>query len=92
MTPGDWGDASALAITMGLGGDSDSDDPFLVMFNAWWEPLDFVVPETLRDLGWRIEIDTNEPSADGTAVDPTTAVTLVGRSLVLLHGTPSNPG
>jgi isoamylase len=88
MTPADWGDSSALAITMGLGGDSDSDDPFLVMFNAWWEPLDFAVPETLPNVSWRIEVDTNEPGATGTAVDPTTAVTLVGRSLMLLHGTP----
>ena len=87
MTPGDWGDSSARAITMALGGDSDSDDPFLLMFNAWWEPLDFAVPETLREIGWRIEIDTNQPSATDTAVDPTTAVTLVGRSLMLLHGT-----
>jgi isoamylase len=88
MTPEDWGDASALAITMALGGDSDSDDPFLLMFNAWWEPLDFAVPETLRDAGWQIEVDTNQPTVTGTAVDATTAITLAGRSLMLLHGTP----
>jgi isoamylase len=88
MTPENWGDSSARAITMGLGGASDSDDPFLLMFNAWWEPLDFALPETLRVAGWQIEVDTNEPSTAGTAVDPTTAVTLVGRSLMLLRGTP----
>ena len=63
------------------------DDPFLVLLNAWWEPLEFNVPEPLRDLGWRIEVDTADPSAAGRAVDPSAAVPLIGRSLLLLRGT-----
>jgi isoamylase len=89
MTPQDWGDSNALAITMALSGetgdDAHPDDPFLLMMNAWWEPLDFSVPEPLRTLGWRIEVDTNEPGAAGRAVDPTSAVALTGRSLMLLR-------
>jgi hypothetical protein len=46
--------------------------------NAWWEPLEFTVPEPLRGLGWQIEVDTNGPSTAGRAVDPTTVVTLTG--------------
>ena len=89
MTPQDWGASYARAVTMALSGatgdDAHPDDPFLVMLNAWWEPLDFSVPEALRGLGWQIEIDTNDPSAAGRAIDPTTAVTLTGRSLILLR-------
>jgi hypothetical protein len=57
------------------------------MFNAWWEPLDFRVPESLRALDWSIEVDTADPGAGSRAVDPAGAVPLIGRSLVLLRGT-----
>jgi isoamylase len=89
MSPGDWGASYALAVTMALSGatsdDTPSDDPFVVMLNAWWEPLDFVVPEPLRGVDWRIELDTADPSA-ARAIDPSAAVPLTGRSMVLLHG------
>ncbi len=90
MTGQDWGDSSALAITMALSGDTGDDahpdDPFLVMFNAWWEPLDFSVPASLRDVAWQIEVDTADPTAAGRPVDPSAAVPLTGRSLMLLRG------
>ena len=38
------------------------DDPFLTMLNAWWEPLDFSVPEALRSFEWRVEVDTADPA------------------------------
>ena len=95
MTGDDWGESYARAVTMALSGatgdDAHPDDPFLVMLNAWWEPIDFSVPPPLHGLAWQIEIDTNDPSASGRAVDPTSAVTLTGRSPMLLHGTqPAN--
>ena len=90
MTQEDWGASYARAATMALSGatgkDEDPDDPFLVMLNAWWEPLDFSVPESLRGLGWQIETDTADPKRAGRAVDPSIPVTLTGRSLMLLHG------
>ena len=60
------------------------DDPFLILFNAWWEPLDFSVPGSLRGVAWRIEIDTADPAAAGRPVDPSTLVQLPRRSLTLL--------
>ena len=91
MTGGDWGESFARAVTMALSGatgdDAHPDDPFLVMINAWWDPLDFNVPESLRGLAWQIEIDTADPAAAGRAVDPTVALPLTGRSLTLLRGT-----
>ena len=90
MTPEDWGASYARAVTMALSGatgdDAHPDDPFLLMLNAWWEPLDFIVPESLRGLGWRIEVDTADPAAAGRAIDPSAAVHVTGRSLVVLEG------
>ena len=63
-----------MALSGATGDDAHPDDPFLILFNAWWEPLDFSVPEALRDLAWRIEIDTNDASSAGRAVDPSTPV------------------
>jgi isoamylase len=92
MTPQDWGASYAMAVTMALSGatgeDTPADDPFLVMLNAWWEPLDFSLPESLRDLSWQLEIDTANPGASGGRLDSSAAVTLTGRSLTLLRATP----
>jgi glycogen operon protein len=91
MTAQDWAQPYARAVTMALSGDtgadSPPDDPFLVLLNAWWEPLSFSVPEELRGLEWLVEVDTAAPgSAAGSRVDPAAGVTLSGRSLVLLRG------
>jgi len=89
MTSPDWNASFARAVTMAMSGatgdQTRADDPFLLMIDAWWEPLEFTVPDPLRDLRWRVEIDTEHPDAAGRAVDPSTPVTLTGRSLVLLR-------
>jgi isoamylase len=91
MTAQDWGESFARAVMIALSGDTGDpahpDDPFLILINAWWEPLDFKVPDSLRDLSWRVEIDTANPTVSGRAADPSAAVTLTGRSLMLLHST-----
>jgi isoamylase len=76
-----------MALSGDTGDPTRPDDPFMLLLNSWWEPLEFPVPDALRDLGWQIEIDTNEPAATGRAVDPGNSVTLAGRSLLLLRGT-----
>ena len=54
MSPQDWSASFAHAVTMALSGatgdDTAPDDPFLLMLNSWWEPLDFKVPDALRSL------------------------------------------
>jgi isoamylase len=35
--------------------------------NAWWEPLDFVLPATRKQAAWRTEIDTYDPAASAGA-------------------------
>jgi len=98
MTGVDWSDPNALAIALYLDG-SDApdraadgtwliDDDFLVLVNAWWEPLDFVLPDARPQAGWQVEIDTYDPepetgpaAADRKAGDP---VTVGPRSVVVL--------
>jgi glycogen operon protein len=89
MTPEDWGASFARSVTIALSGATGDhtrpDDPFLIMLNAWWEPLDFTIPEALRGLAWRLEVDTNAPEGADGAIDPASAVRLIGRSLLVLR-------
>ena len=56
--------------------------------NAWWEPLDFVLPATRPQARWRAEIDTYNPgSQNGPATADRRAggqITVGPRSLVVL--------
>ena len=78
MTQADWADRDALALGVYLDG-SDApdtgpdgqpllDDDFLVLVNAWWEPLEFTVGDCRPGLAWRAEIDTFDPAAAAGAV------------------------
>ncbi len=77
MTDADWNDASALAVAIYLDG-SDSpdraadgtflaDDDFLIVVNAWWDPLTFTIPVTRapRDGAqpWNVEVSTDDGAA-----------------------------
>jgi glycogen operon protein len=70
-----------------------TDDDFLLLVNAWWQPLDFVVPAIRPDQAWDAVIDTYAPSgvaAPGrlTAGDH---VTVRPRSIVLLQASQPRP-
>ena len=98
MTAADWADPSALSLGIYLDGSDDPDqardgtpmldDDFLVLFNAWWEPLDFVIPAARDGQGWRAEIDSYDPAA-ATASGERRAgdrVTVGPRSVTVLRG------
>jgi isoamylase len=89
MLASDWSTSFARAVTMALSGATGDhtrpDDPFLVMLNAWWEPLEFAIPAPVRDQRWRVELDTASVGPSGRLVAGADAVTLAGRSLVLLR-------
>ena len=102
MTAADWADASALSLAIYLDG-SDApdraqdgtpmvDDDFLALFNAWWEPLGFVIPATRAGLVWRAEIDSHDPAAPAAAPRRQAGdrVTVGSRSVVVLSG-PAEP-
>ena len=90
MIADDWGAPFARSVTMALSGATGdrarADDPFLIMLNAWWEPLDFTIPEPLRGLEWRVEVDTAAPDSAGVKVDAAVPVRLIGRSMLVLRG------
>ena len=65
-----------------------TDDDFLVLVNAWWEPLDFTLPDTRPQAGWQTEIDTYDPGPSaGSSTGEHKAgdhVTVGPRSVVVL--------
>jgi len=62
------------------------DDNFLVLFNAHYEPLEFVLPRFRPDYGWLRMLDTSEPRMPQAGVG-TTSYPLQARSLALLMET-----
>jgi glycogen operon protein len=98
MTGADWADPGALSLAMYLDG-SDApdraqdgtallDDDFLILFNAWWEPLEFVIPATRPRLVWQAEIDSYDPAAPAAAPQRRAGdrVTVGPRSVTVLRG------
>ena len=76
MNGADWSDPSALSLGIYLDGSDDPDraqdgtlmvdDDFLVLINAWWEPLDFVIPAKTRDgQAWRTALDSYDLTLAG---------------------------
>ena len=92
-----WSDPNALAVTLYLDG-SDApdraadgtwliDDDFLVLVNAWWEPLEFVLPVTRPGAIWRAQLDTHDPAVPAGSAPTRKAgdhVTVGPRSMVVL--------
>jgi glycogen operon protein len=98
MDSGDWGDPDALALGIYLDGSDDPDraadgsllldDDFLVLVNAWWEPLDFTIPATRPGQAWQLEIDSYDPAAPAAGSPrPAGGQVKVGpRSVCVLRG------
>ncbi|HUD35765.1 MAG TPA: glycogen debranching protein GlgX [Streptosporangiaceae bacterium] len=102
MTEADWADESALAIAIYLDGSDEPDraadgsplidDDFLVLVNAWWQPLGFTLPVTRAQASWRIVLDTYDPAGvsagpDGAAESyhPGDQMTVSPRSIIVLR-------
>jgi glycogen operon protein len=102
MNSGDWADPNALALTIYLDGSDDpdlaadgsllADDDFLVLVNAWWEPLDFTIPAARAGQEWLTEIDSYDPGAPAAADGSTgprqagQQVTVGPRAVCVLRG------
>jgi isoamylase len=96
MTGTDWADPNARTIAIYLDGSDDPDraedgtplldDDFLVLVNAWWEPLGFTLPPTRPGAQWKDEIDTYDPAAPAGAANRHAGdqVTVGPRSIVVL--------
>ncbi|HLK01182.1 MAG TPA: glycogen debranching enzyme, partial [Streptosporangiaceae bacterium] len=98
MTETEWNDTDALAIAVYLDGADDPDpaadgtplldDDFLVLVNAWWEPLEFVLPGETAARSWLAEIDSYDPAAPAAAPERHAGdrVRVGPRSVVVLRG------
>ena len=94
MTGADWSDENALAIALYLDGADDPDraedgtpmldDDFLVLVNAWWEPLDFTLPATRTDAAWQVELDSYDPARAVAGQHAGDRLTVCPRSIVVL--------
>ena len=77
MTQANWEDGNALALGVYLDGSNAPDiaadgspmvdDDFLVLVNAWWEPLQFTIPDPRPGLAWQAEIDSFDPGTVASA-------------------------
>ncbi|HEV8219890.1 MAG TPA: hypothetical protein VGQ05_06475, partial [Streptosporangiaceae bacterium] len=102
MTDAEWSDTSGLAIALYLDGyDAPdqapdgtwlTDDDFLVLVSAWWEPLEFTLPVTRPEAEWQLVLDSHDlappswPAAERRKAGD--HVTVGPRSVVVLR----NPG
>jgi glycogen operon protein len=82
MSDADWGNPVAHAVAA-----VSSDGGFVLLVNAWWEPLAFKLPPELHTARFSVAVDTSDPPGP-SAIDPAREVHLGGRSLMLLRPTP----
>jgi glycogen operon protein len=97
MTRADWDRDDALSVGAFLNGaeidvttregEPIVDDSFLVLFNAWHDPLTFRLPPVRFGRRWQLELSTAEPELEPGAWEvPVRAnVEIAGRSLLLLR-------
>ena len=68
---------------LGPHGERRTDSSFLLLWNAYWEPLEFVLPGPEFGQKWSAVLDTAEPR-DGTVVEANNKLLVRERSLVVL--------
>ena len=99
MGSSDWADEGARAVAMFLDGQDApdlaadgtplTDDDLLLCVNAWWESLDFVIPDQDAGTVWSRVIDTADPTVgvgSESALSAGDFVTVAGRSMVVVRG------
>jgi glycogen operon protein len=101
MTDADWADGDARCLAIYLDG-SDApdeaddgtplyDDDFLVLVNAWWEPVEFAMPAA-RPLpqAWSTELDSYDPGLTRPPASTGGTVTVQPRSITVMRA--ARPG
>jgi isoamylase len=94
MTQKDWQNANAHTLGVFLNGaeilertadgNEITDDSFLLLFNAYGEPISFTLPTRRFGLRWQVELATGE-GAPADAIAARQEVAVEGRSIVLLR-------
>jgi isoamylase len=80
MTEEEWAEPDAHALAVYLDGSDEPDeapdgtplldDDFLVLVNAWWEPLEFTIPERRPGQSWRPELDSYDAAPPPAELAP----------------------
>ena len=97
MDEGDWNSGFARSLMVFLNGDaipeldamgrSISDDHFLLLFNAWSEPISFTLPGKAWGSNWAVRLDTATGAVDPVDAKPWRARTkhsIQAHSMVVL--------
>jgi glycogen operon protein len=96
MSQDDWDKGFAKSLGVFLNGDDIAsvnqhgepltDDSFLILFNAHYEPLEFALPERFGQL-WEVVLDTADalPPTEGRVVKSDETYHVTDRSLVVLR-------
>jgi isoamylase len=94
----DWRNGYARTVMVFLNGNAIpepdfmgrpiTDDDFLLLFNAYSEPVEFTVPPVKYSHSWQIELDTSRSAEDPDAKpwEPGSVHAVPGRSIVVLRG------
>jgi glycogen operon protein len=95
MTRRDWERGDALTLGVFLNGQEIptrttegrpiADDSFLLLFNAYHEPIAFKLPARRFGLRWVKELDSFAPDAEPQSLAPREELEVQGRSVVLLR-------
>ncbi|MFI6090435.1 glycogen debranching protein GlgX [Streptomyces sp. NPDC051218] len=99
MTTEDWDRPDAHSVAVFLNGDAIAerdrvgrtvvDDSFLVLFNCFWEPMEFRLPDAAYGSSWTTLLDTYEAGLpDETEHKADTTLSVGPRSLIVLSRPP----
>ncbi len=96
MDDDDWQNPYVHTLGLRLAGDAIGevdprgrrivDDTLLILLNAYWEPLDFILPDHPGSTAWEVVFDTTEPLPNpGRRVQDLTPYAMEPRSLAVLR-------
>jgi len=98
MNHDDWGKSFHNCVAVFLNGNAIAapntrgervvDDSFLLCFNAYHQPIEFVMPDDDYAQEWTVVLDTNDPVGEGDqVVNAEETILLPSRSLLVLRKT-----
>ncbi len=94
MGEGDWERPDAHALAVFLNGEEvsperaaspEARESFLVLFNAWTEPVAFTLPGPKLGGAWTLELSTSEPERTGGELAPGASLEVEAHAVSLLR-------
>jgi isoamylase len=67
------------------------DNNYLVLLNAYHEPVDFKIPKSLSKSKWKVELNTAQPTTAGGEEIARRTIKIEGRSLIVLFSDSDPP-